>query len=182
MRTTSASIKQPNYEQKPFFLSMFCSPIAIGSTFIFISPSNRNRKNKHLEVGQIINAQTVADHDHEVTVNVYIPFEDWPPNATLYPIKEGLGKNLHEVVLSSKTSIFLFDRDVYDIAFVFTPFKLFKRGAILQGINNVFVSHYYDDAEVVKDGELVPFPSMINVVTTLVFRTDCRLLFWRFLL
>jgi hypothetical protein len=162
MTTTSGSIEQPNYEQKPFFSSIFCSPIAIGSTFIFIRPSNRNRNNKHLEVGRIINARKVADDDHEVTVNVYIHFDDWPPNATLYPIKEGSGKNLHEVVLSSKTSLFIFDRDVYDIAFIFTTFELSKRGAILQGIDNVFVSRYYDDEAEVQDGELVPFPSMIK--------------------
>jgi hypothetical protein len=91
-----------------------------------------------------------------------MPFDEWPKNTTLYPIKDGLGKNLHKVVLTSKTVYFYFDRDVYDIAFLFTVIQLSRHRAILQGIENVFVCRYYDDEEEVNDGELVPFPWMMK--------------------
>jgi hypothetical protein len=45
---------------------------------------------------------------------------------------------------------------------MFTTFELSRRGAVLQGIENVFVCRYYNDKEEVQDGELVPFPSMIK--------------------
>jgi hypothetical protein len=160
MATTFSSIELPNYVQKPFFSSIFCCSIAIGSTFIFKRSSDHLKKS--LVVGQIIDATKVGEDDHEVTVNVFLSFDDWPPNKTLYPIKEGLGKNLQEVVLTSERDTYIFDRDVYDIAFVFSTFELNKRGAILQGIDNVFVCRYYDDEEEVKDGAIVPFPSMIK--------------------
>ena len=104
------------------------------------------------------------DHadDHVVKVNIFISFEEWPSHTALYPTKDGLGKNLQEVVLTSKTAEFHFDRDVYDIAFVFTTPELTRRGAILQGIDNVFICRFYEDAEEVHDGELVPFPSMMK--------------------
>jgi hypothetical protein len=97
-----------------------------------------------------------------VKVNLFIPFDEWPKNTTLYPIKDGFGKNLHEVVLTSNIVLFYFDRDVYDIAFLFTVVELSRRGAILQGIKNVFVCRYYDDEEEVNEGELVPFTSMMK--------------------
>jgi hypothetical protein len=159
MAATFSLVELPNYNQKPFFYSIFCCPIAIGSTFIFKRPTNHNNT-KHL-VDQIIDARKAGKDDHKVTVNVFCPFKEWPPNTTLYPIKEGLGTDLHEVVLTSKTSKFHFDQDVYNIAFIFTTFKLSKHGAILQGINNVFICRSYDDKEEVKDGELIPFLSMI---------------------
>jgi hypothetical protein len=152
----------PNYDHKPFFSTTFCCPIAIGSTFIFDTRPNKDNKTQQL-VGRIIKACKAPDEDDfEVTVNVFRPFGAWPPRKTLFPIKEGLGKNLQEVVLTSRTATFYFDRDVFDVAFMFTTMELSKRGAILQGIDNVFVCRYHDNEEVVKDGELVPFPSMMK--------------------
>ncbi len=161
MPTTFSSVVAPNFSHPPFFSSVFHCPIAIGSFFVFTTPTNRN---EHL-VGRIIEATKAVekDHedDHEVKVNLFISFGERPKHTTLYPIKDGLGKNLHEVVLSSNTVLFYFDRDVYDIAFLFTAVKLSRRGAILQGIENVFVCrYYYDYEEEVNEGELVPFPSM----------------------
>jgi hypothetical protein len=136
--------------------------MAIGSTFIFVTRPNKDNKNKQL-VGRIIKACKAADEDNfEVPVNVFCPFDAWPPRKPLFPIKEGLGKNLQEVVLTSETANFYFDHDVFDVAFMFTTMELSKCGAILQGIDNVFVCCYCNNEEVVKDGELVPFPSMMK--------------------
>jgi hypothetical protein len=153
MARTFSSVEVPNYNHYPFFSNTFRCPIAIGSFFIFTRPTNRNK----LLVGRIVEARKSVeeDHtdDHEVTVNLFLYFDEWPKNTTLYAIKDGLGKNLQEVVLISKTADFHFDRDVYDIAFMFTTFELSRRGAILQGIENVFVCQYYDDEEEVQDGQ-----------------------------
>jgi hypothetical protein len=73
-----------------------------------------------------------------------------------------LGKNLQEVVLTSKLAEFHFDQDMCDTAFMFTTSKLSQRGAVLQGMDNVFVCRHHQDGNEVQDGELVPFPSMIN--------------------
>jgi hypothetical protein len=108
MVSTSSAVQVPDYEQKPFFSSIFRCSIAIGSKFIFTRPSNR----KKLIVGQIIGARKASEDDHEVTVSIFRAFDEWPPNTTLYPIKEGLGKNLVEVVITSESSDFLFDCDV----------------------------------------------------------------------
>ncbi len=45
---------------------------------------------------------------------------------------------------------------------MFATSELSRRGAVLQGIDNVFVCCYYQDGNEVQDGELVPFPSMIK--------------------
>jgi hypothetical protein len=45
---------------------------------------------------------------------------------------------------------------------LFTAVKLSRWGAILQGIENIFVCRYYDDEEEVNEGELVPFPLMMK--------------------
>ena len=73
------------------------------------------------------------DHadDHVVKVNIFISFKEWPNRTTLYPTKDGLGKNLQEVVLRSKTAEFHFDRDIYDIAF-------FSRRQNLPGVEPSF--------------------------------------------
>jgi hypothetical protein len=101
--------------------------------FAFTLPTNRN---KYL-VGRIIEARKSVEKDHEddhvVTVTLFMPFDEWPKNTTLYPIKDGLGKNLHKVVLSSKTVYFFSDQDVYAIAFLFTVIELSRPNAILQG-------------------------------------------------
>jgi hypothetical protein len=162
METTFASIEVPQHSKKPFFSRTFRGPIAIGSIFIFQTPTDRS---KH-QVGRIVAARKIVEEDENedyvVTVNLFLSFDEWPSNKNLYPVEEGLGKNLQEVVLTSKTAEYYFDRDVYDIAFVFTTFELSRRGATLQGIDNVFVCRYYDDVEEVDDGELVPFPSMLE--------------------
>jgi hypothetical protein len=131
MVTTVSSLELPNYDKNPFFLSTFQCSIAIGSFFIFTRPDDRRKQ----LVGQIVKATKSVDQDqddkedHAVTVNLFLSFDEWPPKTTLHPIKEVLGKNLHEVVLTSHTCEFLFDRDVCDIGFVFTTFELARRGA-----------------------------------------------------
>ncbi len=74
MPTTISSIAAPKFSHPPFFSSVFRCPIAIGSFFIFSTPTNRK---EHL-VGRIVEATKSfeADHaqDHLVTVNVFIPF------------------------------------------------------------------------------------------------------------
>jgi hypothetical protein len=57
---------------------------------------------------------------------------------------------------------FYFNCDAFDIAFVFTIMELSRLGAILQGIDNLFVCRYYDDEEEVNDGQIVPFPLMMK--------------------
>jgi hypothetical protein len=157
MATTVSTLTLPLYNNQPFFSRTFSCPIAIGSFFLFQMSPDRS---KHL-LGRIVSAKKAVDDDHVVTVNTFLFFEKWPASSTLYPIKDGLGKNLQEVVLTADTADFHFDRDVYDMAFMFTTDELERRGAILQGINNVFVCRYYEDEKEVQDGELVPFPSMI---------------------
>ena len=158
MATTVSTLTLPLYNNQPFFSRTFRCPIAIGSFFLFQMPLDRT---KHL-LGRIVSAKKAVDEDHVVTVNIFLFFDKWPASSTLYPIKDGLGKNLQEVVLTSDTADFHFDRDVYDIAFMFTTDELARRGAILQGIDNVFVCRYYNDEKEVQDGELFPFPSMIK--------------------
>lgn len=51
------------------------------------------------------------------------------PTQSLYPVKDGLGKNLQEVFIMSKTTEFHFDRDAEDIAFIFRAFELSWGGA-----------------------------------------------------
>jgi hypothetical protein len=162
MVTTSSSIEAPKYGNQPFFSNVFSCPIAIGSFFIFKTPADRNKK----LVGRIIEASKSVEEDveddHLVTVTTFDSFDDWSRKTSIYPIQDGLGKNLQEMVLTSKTAEFHFDRDMCDIAFMFTTSELSRRGAILQGIENVFLCRYYEDGNEVLDGELVPFPSMIN--------------------
>jgi hypothetical protein len=40
--------------------------------------------------------------------------------------------------------------------------ELSRRGAILQGIDHVFVCRYYDEEEEVNDGQIIPFPLMMK--------------------
>jgi hypothetical protein len=163
METTFSSIDAPNHGQKPFSSSVFRCPIAVGSFFIFAKPANHSEQPV---LGRIAEARKSVEEDHEedhaVTVNVFLSFRKWPNNEKLCPIKDGLGKNPQEAVLTSETADFHFDRDVCDLAFVFATFELTSRGAILQGIENVFVCCCHDNEEEAKDGELIPFPSMIE--------------------
>jgi hypothetical protein len=101
---------------------------------------------KH-RIGHIIEA-TEADKedDHEVKVNLFIPFTEWKLQNMYLPIGEGITQGLQDVILTTEISEFLFDRDVEDAAFVFTPEQLKEYGAILQGINNAFVCHFNEVA------------------------------------
>ena len=150
-------VHQPNYKQRPFFSSSFRSSIAVGSYFIFNVGSCGKQR-----VGRIIEATKADEDDYEVKVNIFIPFDNWKLHQNHFAIGEGIAKGLQEVILTTEISKFLFDRDVEDVAFVFTPEQLEEYGAILQGIDNVFVCRYYDNEEEVKDGDIVPFPSMIK--------------------
>jgi hypothetical protein len=77
-----------------------------------------------------------------VTVNLFMPFDEWPKNTTLYPIKDGLGKNLHEVVLTSRTVYFFF------IGMSTTSLSCSLSSNSLEA----------EPSYKVNDGELVPFP------------------------
>jgi hypothetical protein len=60
-----------------------------------------------------------------------------------FPIREGIGPGLHEVILTTEISKFLYDHDIAEeVAFVFTTKQLEEYGAVLQGINNAFVCHF----------------------------------------
>jgi hypothetical protein len=127
-------VHQPNYKQRPFFSVSFRSSIAVGSYFIFNVGSCGKQR-----VGRII-AATKADH--EVKVNIFVPFDNWKLHRNHFAIGEGIAKGLKEVILTTEISEFLFDRGVEDVAFVFTPGQLKEYGAILQGIDNAFVCHF----------------------------------------
>jgi hypothetical protein len=129
-------MQQPNYEQKPFFSVSFRSSIAIGSYFSFDVGCGKRR------VGRILEARKAADDDHEVKVNLFLPFDQWELRNSYFPIGEGIGQGLHEVILTTEISEFLFDRDVEEVAFLFTPEQLEEYGAVLQGIDNAFVCRF----------------------------------------
>jgi hypothetical protein len=75
-------------------------------------------------------------------------------------IGEGIAKGLQEVILTAEISEFLFDHDVEDVAFVFTPEQLEEYGAILQGIDNAFVCHFTEEGGKKLTPTLSPaFPS-----------------------
>jgi hypothetical protein len=128
---------QPNYEQIPFFSANFRAAIAVGSYFIFNEGSCGKRR-----VGRIISATKAANDDHEVKVNLFIPFNEWKLHHKHFAIADGIAKGLQELIITTEISEFLFDRDVEDVAFVFTPEQLQEYGAILQGIKNAFVCRF----------------------------------------
>jgi hypothetical protein len=130
-------VLQPNYTQRPFFSLSFRSSIAVGSYFVFNVGSCGKRR-----VGRIIAVTKADNDDHEVKVNIFIPFNEWKLRHKHFSIGEGLAKGVQEVVLTTEISEFLFDRDVEDVAFVFTPGQLEEYGAILQGIDNAFVCRF----------------------------------------
>ncbi len=96
-------------------------------------------------VGRIIEATKADEDDYEVKVNIFIPFDNWKLHQNHFAIGEGIAKGLQEVILTTEISEFLFDRDVEDVAFVFTPEQLEEYGAILQGIDNAFVCRYNEE-------------------------------------
>jgi hypothetical protein len=128
MATTLSSIEEPKHDNKPF--------IAIGSFFIFTTPTNSSKK----FVGRIVkaseSAEGGAEENHPVTVNVFDSFDDWSGITTICPVQRRLGENPREVVLTSKLADFHFDRDTCDAAFMFATSELSQRGAVLRGINN----------------------------------------------
>jgi hypothetical protein len=85
-------------------------------------------------VGHIIEATKADNDNHKVKVNLFIPFDKWKLQNMYIPIGEGIAQDLHEVILMTKISEFLFDRDAQEVAFVFTPDQLEEYGAFLQGI------------------------------------------------
>jgi hypothetical protein len=145
----------PNYKERPFFSLSFRSSIAVGSYFVFNVGSLGKRR-----VGRIIAATKADSDDHEVKVNLFIPFDNWKLHRNHFAIGEGIAKGLQEVVLTTEISEFLFDRDVEDVAFVFTPGQLEEYGAILQGIDNAFVCRFDEEGGQKLTKTLSPaFPS-----------------------
>jgi hypothetical protein len=128
---------QPNYEQRPFFSVNFRAAIAVGSYFLFNVGSCGERR-----VCRIIEATKAANNDHEVKVNIFIPFNEWKLHHRHFAIAEGIAKGLQELIITTEISGFLFDRDVEDVALVFTPEQLEEYGAILQGIDNAFICRF----------------------------------------
>jgi hypothetical protein len=146
-------VHQPNYKQRPFFSVSFRSSIAVWSYFIFNEGSCGKQR-----VSQIISVTKAAYDDHEVKVNRR--FDNWKLRQNHFVIGEGIAKGLHEVVLTTEISEFLFDRDVEDVAFVFTPEQLEEYGAILQGIDNAFVCCFNEEGGKKLTRTLSPaFPS-----------------------
>jgi hypothetical protein len=103
----------------------FRSSIAIGSYFSFDVGCGKCRD------GRILEARKAANGDHEVQVNLFLPFDQWELQNRYFPIGEGIGQGLHEVILTTEISKFLFDRDIEEVAFVFTPKQLEEYGAVL---------------------------------------------------
>jgi hypothetical protein len=99
-------MQQPNYEQIPFFSVSFQASIAIGSYFSFDVGCGEGC------VGRILQAAKANHEDHEVKVNLLVPFEEWKLRHQHFPIGEGIAVGLQEVVLTTEIAKFLFDRDV----------------------------------------------------------------------
>jgi hypothetical protein len=72
-----------------------------------------------------------------VDANLFIPFGDWVSNYDA--VSKGEGHHIKELVLMSKTIKLLFDKSVYDLAFVFTTEQLKHYRALLQGIDNAYL-------------------------------------------
>jgi hypothetical protein len=106
-------------------------------------------------VARIIKA-TKTDVGWLVDANLFINFDAWPSNYD--DITTGEGRHIKELVLTSKTIEILFDKNAYDLAFVFTPEQLQRYGALLQGIDNAYVCRRTEHDEDANQ-HLVPFPS-----------------------
>jgi hypothetical protein len=107
-------------------------------------------------VSRCIIKATKTDVGWLVDANLFINFDAWPSNYDDITIGEGC--HIKELVLTSKTIEILFDKNTYDLAFVFTPEQLQRYGALLQGIDNAYVccrTEHDEDA----NKHLVPFPS-----------------------
>jgi hypothetical protein len=118
-------MRQPNYKQRPFFSVSFRASIAVGSYFVFNVGSCGKQR-----VGCIIEAEKASGNDHEVKVNIFIPFDEWKLRHKKIAIGEGIAKGLQEIVFTTEISEFLFDRDVEDVAFIFTPEQLKEYGSL----------------------------------------------------
>jgi hypothetical protein len=118
---------------KTFFSVSFQSSIAIGSNLSFDVDCGKRWADC------ILKARKAAADDHKVQMHLFLPFDQWELQNRYYPIGKGISQGLHEVILTTEISEFLFDRDVKEVAFVFTPEQLEECGAVLQGIDNALV-------------------------------------------
>jgi hypothetical protein len=94
------TMQQPNYKQKFFFLGSFQSSIAIGSYFSFDVGCGK------CWASHILEARKAAGDDHVVQVNLFLPFDQWELQNKYFPIGEGIGQGLHEVILTTEISKF----------------------------------------------------------------------------
>ncbi len=148
MTTPVGTIPTPLYKEDPFHSRMFRSPIVNGTYFEFLNQDGKRA------VACIIKA-TKTDVGWLVDANLFIFFSAWQSNYD--EIAEGEGRHIKELVLTSKTIEILFDKTVYDLAFVFTPQQLKRYGALLQGIGNAYVCRRTED-DTYANAYLVPFP------------------------
>jgi hypothetical protein len=125
MTTPVDTIPLPLYKEDPFHSRMFRCPIVNGTYIELLNQDGQRR------VARIIKA-TKTDVGWMVDANFFIPFNDWKSNYD--KITTGEGRHFKELVLTEKTIEILFDKTVYDLAFVFTPKRLQRYGALLQGI------------------------------------------------
>jgi hypothetical protein len=149
MTTPVGTIPTPLFKEDPFHSRMFRSPIVNGTYFEFLNQDGKRA------VARIIKA-TKTDVGWLVDANLFIFFSAWQSNYD--EIAEGEGRHIKELVLTSKTIEILFDKTVYDLAFVFTPQQLKRYGALLQGIGNAYVCRRTED-DTDANAYLVPFPS-----------------------
>jgi hypothetical protein len=148
-------LPSPSFDQEPFFSWVFHTHIVAGSFFVFKTSQGK------LQVARILEASKALLNGYDVKVNLFLPFDEWEI-TTRYPVANGLGKNLKEIVATHDVLTYNFDSQVHDIAFVFKETQLLEHGAVLQGIDNAYVCRYLrDDTEI---GLLSPFPSLIRDV------------------
>jgi hypothetical protein len=146
------TLPTPTFDQEPFFSWVFNTPIVTGSFYVFKTSQGKLRVARILE-------STKALKGYDVKANLFIPFDEWQV-TTRYPVADGLGKNLKEIVATEDIVSFNFDTQVHDIAFVFEEKQLFKHGAVLQGIDNAYVCRYLCDDTYIEG--LSPFSSLIR--------------------
>jgi hypothetical protein len=91
----------------------------------------------------------------------FLPFDQWELENGYFPIREEIGQGLHEIILTTEISKFLFDLKVEEVAFVFIPEQLEEYRAILQGIDNTFLCCFNQKGlkKVVTKTLLSVFPS-----------------------
>jgi hypothetical protein len=86
----TSTLPAPSFDQEPFFSWVFHTTIVAGSFFVF-----KTRKGK-LQVGESLRLIKALE-GYGVKANLFISFDEWEI-TTCYPVANGLGKHLKEIV------------------------------------------------------------------------------------